>query len=90
MSKITAVATVCAVPVLAILVLIATSPNGVTPPHIPDGSFTGLIPPWPVFKVAVKINSFFATAARVTTPPDVAALELATAWWKSEVGTGFS
>ena len=92
MSKITAVATVCAVPVLAILVLIVTSPNGVTPPHIPDGSFTGLIPPWPVFKVAVKINSFFATAARVTTPPDVAALELATAWWKSEVvyGLGYN
>lgn len=92
MSKITAVATVCAVPALAILILIATSPNGVTPPHIPDGSFTGLIPPWPVFKVAVKINSFFATAARVTTPPDVAALELATAWWKSEVvyGLGYN
>lgn len=45
----------------------------------------GLVPPWPVFNVAVKINSFFATSALVTTPPDVAALDLATAWFKSEV-----
>lgn len=92
MPKLTAVATACAVAVLAILVLIASSPNSVTPPHIPENSFTGLIPPWPVFNVAVKINSFFATAARITTPPDVAALELATAWWKSEVvyGLGYN
>ena len=92
MSKLTAVAIACAVAVLAILILIVSSPNSVTPPHIPENSFTGLIPPWPVFSVAVKINSFFATAARVTTPPDVAALELATSWWKSEVvyGLGYN
>lgn len=45
----------------------------------------GLVPPWPVFNVAVKINTFFATSALATTPPDVAALDLATAWFKSEV-----
>lgn len=74
-----------AVFIVGFCILFATSPSGVTPPQTPEGSFMGLVPPWPVFNVAVKINSFFATSALVTTPPDVAALDLATAWFKSEV-----
>jgi len=74
-----------AVFVVGFFILFATSPSGVTPPHTPEGSFMGLVPPWPVFNVAVKINTFFATSALATTPPDVAALDLATAWFKSEV-----
>ena len=85
-------ATGTAIVVVVIGIILATSPRGVTPPHVPDGSFTALVPPWPIFNVAVSINTFFVTLARLTTPPDVAAIELATSWWKSEVmyGLGYN
>jgi len=87
MLKLVAVFTVLT---FATSILIATSRPGVTPSHIPEGSHTALVPPWLVFNVAVKLNSFFVFLARVTTPPDVAALDLATAWWKSEVTYGLA
>jgi hypothetical protein len=60
-------------------------PSGVTPPHVPPGSPTLLFPPWFIFRPAVAINEFFAAAAWATTPPPVQILNMATAYWRSEV-----
>ena len=62
-----------------------TVPSGVTAPHVPPGSPTLLFPPWFIFRPAVAINEFFAAAARATTPPPVQILNMATAYWRSEV-----
>jgi len=66
-------------------ILIATSPAGVSPVLIPETSTTGLIPPWPIFRVAVALNEFFEAAAVATRPPPVQIKSLATAYWQSEV-----
>ena len=71
--------------VAAIAVLIATSPAGTSPPNTPDGSPTGLLPPWPIFRVAVALNEFFEAAAWATRPPPVQIKSLATSYWQSEI-----
>ena len=75
------------VAVVAVLVgyLIGTSPAGVTPPNSPPGSPTGMLPPWPVFRVAIALNEFFEAAAVATRPPPVQVKTLATAYWQSEI-----
>jgi len=66
-------------------VLIGTSPPGVTPPTIPPGSSAGMLPPWPIFRVAIALNEFFEAAAVATRPPPVQVKSLATAYWQSEI-----
>ena len=72
---------------IAILVgvLIGTSPAGVTPPNMPPGSTAGVLPPWPIFRVAIALNEFFEAAAWATRPPPIQVKSLATAYWQSEV-----
>ena len=65
--------------------LIATSPWGVAPAHTPPGSPTGLLPPWPIFRVAIALNEFFEAAAVATRPPPVQVKTLATSYWQSEI-----
>ena len=38
---------------VAVGYLIGSSPAGVNPPFVPDGSVMGEVPPWPLFTVAV-------------------------------------
>ena len=75
------------VALVAVLVgyLIGTSPAGVTPPTTPPGSPTGMLPPWPIFRVAIALNEFFEAAAVATRPPPVQVKTLATAYWQSEI-----
>ena len=75
------------VALVAVLVgyLIGTSPAGVTPPTTPPGSPTGMLPPWPIFRVAITLNEFFEAAAVATRPPPVQVKTLATAYWQSEI-----
>ena len=78
-------AIIVAVLAAAIGTLIATSPAGVTPAHVPSASPTTMLPPWPVFRVAIALNEFFEAAAVATRPPPVQIKSLATAYWQSEV-----
>lgn len=75
------------VALVAVLVgyLIGTSPAGVTPPTTPPGSPTAMLPPWPIFRVAITLNEFFEAAAVATRPPPVQVKTLATAYWQSEI-----
>ena len=75
------------VALVAVLVgyLIGTSPAGVTPPTTPAGSPTAMLPPWPIFRVAIALNEFFEAAAVATRPPPVQVKTLATAYWQSEI-----
>jgi len=66
-------------------ILVVTSPSGVSPAHTPTGSTTSLLPPWPIFRVAIALNEFFEAAAVATRPPPVQVKALATAYWQSEV-----
>ena len=66
-------------------VLVGTSPSGVTPPTMPPGSSAGMLPPWPIFRVAIALNEFFEAAAVATRPPPVQIKTLATAYWQSEI-----
>jgi ubiquinone/menaquinone biosynthesis C-methylase UbiE len=59
--------------------------GGVTPPKIPLNSPTKIIPPWAIFKPAVALNELFIKLARLTTPPNVQVIQMATAYWKSEI-----
>ena len=70
---------------VAIGVLVATSPAGVTPAVAPPGSPTSMLPPWPIFRVAIAVNEFFEAAAWATRPPPVQVKSLATAYWQSEI-----
>ena len=70
---------------VAIGVLVASSPSGVAPPVVPDGSATNQLPPWPVFRVAIALNEFFEAAAWATRPPAVQVKSLGTAYWQSEI-----
>jgi len=66
--------------------LLGTSPQGVSPPHVPsDGSPMAEVPPWPIFRVAVFLNDFFRQGAEATTLPKIRVIELATARWHSYV-----
>eukprot|EP00978_Attheya_sp_CCMP212_P025578 scaffold82500_cov48-Attheya_sp.AAC.1 len=59
--------------------------TGVTPPLVPADSPTLGSPPWPVFSLAVKLHNLFAYLARVTMPPNVHVMNVATSYWQSEV-----
>ena len=61
-----------------VAILIGTSPTGVTPPNIPPHSTTTMLPPWPIFRVAIALNEFFEAAAWATRPPPVQVKSLAT------------
>lgn len=65
--------------------LLGTSPHSVTPPFVPAGSKVLEVPPWPLFRLGSALNAFFIAAAEATTPPDVRALDLSTAYWKTGV-----
>jgi predicted O-methyltransferase YrrM len=80
----------CSVLVVAVFVgligvLVGTSPSGVTPPLMPSDSTVGMLPPWPIFRVAIAVNEFFEAAAWATRPPPVQIKSLATAYWQTEV-----
>jgi hypothetical protein len=64
--------------------VVMTSPPGVTPPFVPEGSPTQLLPPWFVFRPAVALNEFFKAAALATTPPQVQIFDMASAYFRSE------
>jgi len=44
-----------------------------------------MLPPWPIFRVAIALNEFFEAAAVATRPPPVQVKSLATAYWQSEI-----
>eukprot|EP00550_Attheya_septentrionalis_P003852 CAMPEP_0198286262 /NCGR_PEP_ID=MMETSP1449-20131203/5387_1 /TAXON_ID=420275 /ORGANISM="Attheya septentrionalis, Strain CCMP2084" /LENGTH=411 /DNA_ID=CAMNT_0043983951 /DNA_START=120 /DNA_END=1355 /DNA_ORIENTATION=- len=59
--------------------------TGVTPPLVPEDSPTHGSPPWPVFQVVMKLHNLFAYLARVTIPPNLHVMNVATSYWQSEV-----
>lgn len=59
--------------------------GSVSPPNIPPGSPTGLIPPWFAFKIGCKLHEIFSFLAFVTQPPDAYIIDLSTAYWRTEV-----
>mmetsp|Transcript_652 Transcript_652/g.1693 ORF Transcript_652/g.1693 Transcript_652/m.1693 type:complete len:410 (-) Transcript_652:137-1366(-) len=81
--------TLTGLPVLVLAVLVGymagTSPVGIRPPHIPNGSPLGEVPPWPIFNIAVRLNDLLRSAAEATTLPKIRALDLATARFQSQV-----
>lgn len=70
---------------LAIVWTIFSSVASAGPPFIPQESPTALIPPWFAFNIGCKLHDFFSYLAFVTTPPDAYVIDLATAYWSSEV-----
>jgi len=66
-------------------VLVGTSPSGVTPPVVTAGSAAGMLPPWPIFRLAIGLNEILEAAAWATRPPPVQVKSLATAYWQSEI-----
>lgn len=69
----------------ALGVVLGTSPAHVRPPFLPPGSTVREVPPWPLFRLLSGLRAVLAAAAEATTPPDVRALDLTTAYWKMEV-----
>ncbi len=55
------------------------------PPFVPPESPTSLIPPWFAFNIGCKLHEMFKFLAFATQPPDGYIIELATAYWDSEV-----
>lgn len=62
-----------------------SSKKGVTLPLVPRDSPTLSIPPWPVFNLVVYINEILVYLVKITTPPNLRAAQLTTAYWQSEV-----
>lgn len=69
----------------ALGVVLGTSPAHVRPPFLPPGSTVREVPPWPLFRLLSGLRAVLAAAVEATTPPDVRALDLTTAYWKTEV-----
>lgn len=67
------------------LLLFSSGNSSITPPNVPLGSPTSLIPPWFAFTIGCKLHELFSFLAFVTKPPDAYILDLATSYWNSEV-----
>lgn len=65
--------------------IIATSPAAVQPLVIPETSMVRQLPPWPLFRFFIGLNNLLRSAAELTTPPEIRALELANSYWQSIV-----
>jgi hypothetical protein len=78
-------ALVVAVGALMIGSYLSTTPKGVHLPIVPWDSPTRFIPPWPLFNIAISINELLVRLVKITTHPTFRAVQLATAYWQSEV-----